>query len=169
MNNNLLSWWWIADSVTEPQYDRSSFNEVSPAESPRIKSHYSKDLIVIYNRIPKTGSTSFINVAYDLCKINSFNVIHLNVTKNSHYLSLADQVWFSNNFICSILLLYSKFKDFYLEGQDRWKLDFKEYSRKKFQPSHLTHWPSIESSMYLISSTFVSLQFSNLKTGLMDC
>ncbi|XP_065201923.1 heparin sulfate O-sulfotransferase [Planococcus citri] len=56
-----------------------------------------KDLIVIYNRIPKTGSTSFINVAYDICKKNSFNVIHLNITKNSHILSLADQARFIHN------------------------------------------------------------------------
>lgn len=60
---------------------------------------HSRNLIVIYNRIPKTGSTSFINVAYDLCKKNSFNVIHLNITKNSHFLSLADQVSKNNLFI----------------------------------------------------------------------
>lgn len=58
----------------------------------RLKDNGNKDAIVIYNRIPKTGSTSFVNVAYDLCKRNSFNVIHLNVTKNSHTLSLSDQV-----------------------------------------------------------------------------
>ncbi|XKL68755.1 hypothetical protein PGB90_006524 [Kerria lacca] len=58
---------------------------------------HSRNLIVIYNRIPKTGSTSFINVAYDLCKKNSFNVIHLNITKNSHFLSLADQARFVYN------------------------------------------------------------------------
>lgn len=84
----------VSYTINEPLYEKSSFSEVSPAEFPRIKTQYSKDLIVIYNRIPKTGSTSFINVAYDLCRTNSFNVIHLNITKNSHFMSLADQVWY---------------------------------------------------------------------------
>lgn len=51
-----------------------------------------RELIVIYNRVPKTGSTSFVNVAYDICKRNKFNVLHLNVTANQHVMSLADQV-----------------------------------------------------------------------------
>ncbi|KAL1124703.1 hypothetical protein AAG570_001327, partial [Ranatra chinensis] len=56
-----------------------------------------KDTIVIYNRIPKTASTSFINVAYDLCKRNGFNVLHLNVTGNMHVMSIADQARFIYN------------------------------------------------------------------------
>ncbi|KAK7574391.1 hypothetical protein V9T40_011582 [Parthenolecanium corni] len=87
----------VSYTINEPLYEKSSFSEVSPAEFPRIKTQYSKDLIVIYNRIPKTGSTSFINVAYDLCRTNSFNVIHLNITKNSHFMSLADQSRFVHN------------------------------------------------------------------------
>ena len=53
---------------------------------------FDRDTIVVYNRIPKTASTSFVNVAYDLCKRNGFNVLHLNVTGNMHVMSIADQV-----------------------------------------------------------------------------
>ena len=52
----------------------------------------SDELVVIYNRVPKTGSTSFANIAYDLCTRNRFNVLHLNVTKNYHVFSVSDQV-----------------------------------------------------------------------------
>ncbi|KAG8252865.1 Heparan sulfate 2-O-sulfotransferase 1 [Homalodisca vitripennis] len=54
-------------------------------------------MIIIYNRVPKTGSTSFVNVAYDICKRNMFNVLHLNVTANQHVMSLADQARFVRN------------------------------------------------------------------------
>ncbi|CAH1785457.1 unnamed protein product [Owenia fusiformis] len=55
------------------------------------------NLVMIYNRVPKTGSTSFAGVAYELCVRNKFHVLHLNVTKNSHVLSVPDQVRFVNN------------------------------------------------------------------------
>ncbi|KJH42886.1 heparan sulfate 2-O-sulfotransferase [Dictyocaulus viviparus] len=54
--------------------------------------------IILYNRIPKTGSTTFTNaVAYDLYKVNSFNVVHINMTKNRQVMSLKDQREFVNN------------------------------------------------------------------------
>ena len=61
-------------------------------EIPLVNLSERKDLVVIYNRVPKTGSTSFINVAYDLCRLNSYHVLHINVTGNMHVLSLANQV-----------------------------------------------------------------------------
>lgn len=64
---------------------------------PLVQSHesnypFDENLIVIYNRVPKTGSTSFINLAYDLCKRNHFYVLHINITANMHVLSLNNQV-----------------------------------------------------------------------------
>ncbi|CAJ0564270.1 unnamed protein product, partial [Mesorhabditis spiculigera] len=54
--------------------------------------------IVIYNRVPKTGSTTFTNaVAYDMGKINGFTTIHLNMTKNRPVMSLPDQESFIRN------------------------------------------------------------------------
>lgn len=53
---------------------------------------YEEQLVVLYNRVPKTGSTSFVNIAYDLCKRNRFHVLHINITANSHVLSLPNQV-----------------------------------------------------------------------------
>ncbi|XP_025111700.1 heparan sulfate 2-O-sulfotransferase 1-like [Pomacea canaliculata] len=56
-----------------------------------------EDMIVIYNRVPKTGSTSFAGIVYDLCKSNKFHVVHINMTKNAKTLALSDQVRFINN------------------------------------------------------------------------
>ncbi|KAF2349408.1 Sulfotransferase [Trinorchestia longiramus] len=56
-----------------------------------------EELVIIYNRVPKTGSTSLIGLAYDLCSTNSFNVIHINTSRNSPTLSLSDQMKFVYN------------------------------------------------------------------------
>lgn len=68
-------------------------------EIPNVNLDERRDLVVIYNRVPKTGSTSFINVAYDLCRQNAYHVLHINVTANMHVLSLANQVFSLNLFV----------------------------------------------------------------------
>lgn len=50
------------------------------------------DVVMIYNRVPKTASTSFVGLVYDLCKQNKYHVLHINVTNNMHTLTLANQV-----------------------------------------------------------------------------
>lgn len=59
------------------------------------------DMVIIYNRVPKTASTSFTNIAYDLCAKNKYHVLHINTTKNNPVMSLQDQVnttWIHNVF-----------------------------------------------------------------------
>ncbi|KAI3375129.1 hypothetical protein L3Q82_021646 [Scortum barcoo] len=51
----------------------------------------------IYNRVPKTASTSFTNIAYDLCGKNHYHVLHINTTKNNPVMSIQDQVRFVKN------------------------------------------------------------------------
>lgn len=71
--------------------DQKQLNAVNADDS------FDDDLVVVYNRVPKTGSTSFINLAYDLCKKNHFYVLHINITANMHVMSLDNQVKFVRN------------------------------------------------------------------------
>lgn len=72
-------------------------NEESLAQMPLNDIDPSDNLVVIYNRVPKTGSTSFVGVPYDLCKKNKFHVLHINITANMHVLSLPNQYKFVQN------------------------------------------------------------------------
>jgi len=64
---------------------------------PREEWWFERELVVIYNRVPKTGSTSFVGVAYDLCKANAFHVLHVNISANMHVLTLPNQAKFVQN------------------------------------------------------------------------
>ncbi|XP_030228280.1 heparan sulfate 2-O-sulfotransferase 1 [Gadus morhua] len=79
------------------------------------------DVVVIYNRVPKTGSTSFTNIAYDLCGRNGFHVLHINTSKNNPVLSLQDQVRFVHN-----VTSWSEMKPAFYHGHVVY-LDFSKY------------------------------------------
>ena len=51
-----------------------------------------RDYLIIYNRVPKTGSTTFANIVYSLCGRRHFNVIYVRAEKNAHIYSIVDQV-----------------------------------------------------------------------------
>lgn len=58
---------------------------------------------MIYNRVPKTASTSFVGLVYDLCKQNKYHVLHINVTNNMHTLTFANQVHYTLRKIYALL------------------------------------------------------------------
>ncbi|XP_013420047.1 heparan sulfate 2-O-sulfotransferase 1 [Lingula anatina] len=92
----------LEQAVAKLQVDRVSwgqFKKQTDVENADVDMAVadSDDLVVIYNRVPKTGSTSFAGVAYSLCSRNKYHVLHLNVSKNSHTMSLADQLRFVKN------------------------------------------------------------------------
>lgn len=66
-------------------------------ESRQFPLNNADQTVIIYNRVPKTGSTSFVGIAYDLCKRNNFKVLHINITANRHIMSLNNQYKFAQN------------------------------------------------------------------------
>ncbi|KAK0415190.1 hypothetical protein QR680_011818 [Steinernema hermaphroditum] len=80
------------------QLDNQSNRYLPQANSDGTRSGYNPRKVIIYNRVPKTGSTTFTNaVAYDLCKKNGFHSIHLNMTKNRYSMNIVDQRTFVDN------------------------------------------------------------------------
>ncbi|XP_076455198.1 heparan sulfate 2-O-sulfotransferase 1-like [Babylonia areolata] len=55
------------------------------------------DTIVIYNRVPKTGSTTLAGIMYALCSINKYFVIHIGMFHSAKTIALSDQMRFINN------------------------------------------------------------------------
>ncbi|XP_035993650.1 heparan sulfate 2-O-sulfotransferase 1-like [Fundulus heteroclitus] len=78
----------------EQRHTQDGLRERGPAAA---LSDSDDDLVIIYNRVPKTASTSFTNIAYDLCGKNRYHVLHINTTKNNPVMSIQDQVRFVKN------------------------------------------------------------------------
>lgn len=76
------------DTLTRVQ-NQIKINEIERNENKLL---ITDDVAIIYNRVPKTGSTSFVGVVYELCKRNKFHTLHINVTNNMHTLTLPNQV-----------------------------------------------------------------------------
>ena len=59
----------------------------------------SRDTVVVYNRIPKTGSTSLMQLPYELCNKHNYNVLLLNLTggPRSYTMNLRDRMSFAWN------------------------------------------------------------------------
>lgn len=87
----------VINSVTVLAEVTSSVRNSELRELLPKQEHSVDELIIIYNRVPKTASTSFVGVAYDLCKKNVFHVLHINVTANNHVLALNNQYELVNN------------------------------------------------------------------------
>lgn len=72
-------------------------NQDSPVAWAREVARADGNPILIYNRVPKTGSTSLMNVAYELQAENSFRVVGVHVTQFKHQLTLQDQLEVGQN------------------------------------------------------------------------
>ncbi|XP_057314457.1 heparan sulfate 2-O-sulfotransferase 1-like [Hydractinia symbiolongicarpus] len=79
-----------SNGVISVGFDRNVYTSKKPPDP------YS-DLVIIYNRIPKTGSTSFMSVLYSLYEKNMFSVIYVNVTSRNRRFTFKDQNLFARN------------------------------------------------------------------------
>ncbi|KRY28362.1 Heparan sulfate 2-O-sulfotransferase 1 [Trichinella spiralis] len=79
-------------------YKGSTWSEKPPLAEGSLDEWNLQNAVFLYNRIPKTGSTSLMGIIYELCQKNSFHVIHLNMSRNSHVMTPWDQVHFAGNF-----------------------------------------------------------------------
>jgi len=58
---------------------------------------FPEQILVVYNRIPKTGSTSFMNVTYRLTLINRFSAALIKLSTKKYLWYFKDQYFFAKN------------------------------------------------------------------------
>lgn len=75
--------------------DIAQLRKASVSVSPSDNSN--ENIIILYNRVPKTGSTSFMNVVYNLHAKNKFSAAYVNVSSRSHRWLFLDQYKFARN------------------------------------------------------------------------
>lgn len=70
---------------------------IKTSQTSMIADPLTDSAVIFYNRVPKTGSTSFVGIVYEVCRDLGYHVIHVNTSRNSHVLSLLDQERFVSN------------------------------------------------------------------------
>ena len=82
-------------------YNVNKTDLLGPTEPIKFPEHSTnlRSTVVIYNRIPKTGSTSLMQLPYDLCNKHKYNVLLLNLTggPRSYTMNLKDRMEFAWN------------------------------------------------------------------------
>ena len=96
----VINWYNVNKTGLIGQTESSKF----PEYSSNLRS-----TVVIYNRIPKTGSTSLMQLPYDLCNKHKYNVLLLNITggPRSYTMNLKDRMEFAWNITGTKHLFYS--------------------------------------------------------------
>ena len=82
----------VVVSASSDDQNASSHAAGAAVSRPVVARGGDRDYLIIYNRVPKTGSTTFANIVYSLCGRRHFNVIYVRAEKNAHIYSIVDQV-----------------------------------------------------------------------------
>ena len=84
---------WISIQIFSPNQTTTAYkNGIS---SNKLENE-DENVVLIYNRIPKTASTSFMHLPYELSQENHFNVLLLNIS-NPHSMTWQDRIYFTKN------------------------------------------------------------------------